>query len=132
MFNVKAPEIFIYLTIVISAMLFLTKKEDEKIKVDLPTKIVVAIVFLSIIALIYTSVYVQWTPYKSTFIYGVQPRYFLPILILVALILDNDMIELKVKIDRFLLTFLLFFNISVAAATIYTYYFGILIDGYIK
>ena len=132
MFNVKAPEIFIYLTIVISAMLFLTKKEDEKIKVDLPTKIVAAIVFLSIIALIYTSVYVQWTPYKSTFIYGVQPRYFLPILILVALILDNDMIELKVKIDRFLLTFLLFFNISVAAATIYTYYFGILIDGYIK
>ena len=45
---------------------------------------------------------------------------------------DNDKIVIKEKLNRFLLTFLLFFNINVATATIYTYYFGMLIDAYLK
>lgn len=82
--------------------------------------------------LIYTSLYVQWTPLQKPFINGVQARYFLPILFLVAIIIDNDKIVIKDNINRFLLTFLLFFNINVATATIYTYYFGMLIDAYLK
>ena len=105
-------------------MLFVSNREDEKkVKIDIPTRILCLIIFAGIAVLIYTSLYVQWTPLKSTFINGVQPRYFLPILILVAIIIDNDKIIIKDKLNRFLLTFLLFFNINVATATIYTYYF---------
>ena len=130
---VKASEIFIYAAIVITSMLFVSNKEGEKkVKIDVPTRIVCLIIFAGIAVLIYTSLYVQWTPLKSTFINGVQPRYFLPILILVAIIIDNDKIIIKDKLNRFLLTFLLFFNINVATATIYTYYFGMLIDAYLK
>lgn len=130
---VKASEIFIYAAIVISSMLFVSNREDEKkVKIDMPTRMLCFIIFAGIAVLIYTSLYVQWTPLKSTFINGVQPRYFLPILILVAIIIDNDKIVIKEKLNRFLLTFLLFFNINVATATIYTYYFGMLIDAYLK
>ena len=130
---VKASEIFIYAAIVITSMLFVSNREDEnKVKIDIPTRILGLIIFAGIAVLIYTSLYVQWTPLKSTFINGVQPRYFLPILILVAIIIDNDKIIIKDKLNRFLLTFLLFFNINVATATIYTYYFGMLIDAYLK
>lgn len=130
---VKASEIFIYAAIVITSMLFVSNREDEKkVKIDIPTRILCLIIFAGIAVLIYTSLYVQWTPLKSTFINGVQPRYFLPILILVAIIIDNDKIIIKDKLNRFLLTFLLFFNINVATATIYTYYFGMLIDAYLK
>lgn len=130
---VKASEIFIYAAIVITSMLFIANKEEkEKVKIDWITRLICTGVFASIAVLIYTSLYVQWTPLKSTFINGVQPRYFLPILILVAVIIDNNKIVIKDKLNRFLLTFLLFFNINVATATIYTYYFGMLIDAYLK
>lgn len=130
---VKASEIFIYSAIVITSMLFFTNKEDKnRVKIDVPTRLICSIVFVGIVVLIYTSLYVQWTPLKSTFINGVQARYFLPILFLVAIIIDNDKIIIKENINRFILTFLLFFNLNVATATIYTYYFGTLIDAYLK
>lgn len=132
-YSVKASEIFIYAAIVISSMLFFTNKEKkDNIKIDWITRLICAIVFVGIVILIYTSLYVQWTPLKKPFINGVQARYFLPILFLVAIIIDNDKIVIKDNINRFLLTFLLFFNINVATATIYTYYFGMLIDAYLK
>ena len=132
-YSVKASEIFIYSAIVLTSILFFSSTEEKnKVKIDWKTRLICLIVFIGIVVLIYTSVYVQWTPVKSTFINGVQPRYFLPILILTAIILDNNKIVIKDKINRFLLTFLLYFNINVATATIYTYYFGVLIDGYLK
>ena len=132
-YSVKASELFIFSTIVITSILFLSNRVDEKkIKIDLLTRIICTIIFFGIVVLIYTSVYVQWTPVKNVFINGVQPRYFLPILILVAIIVDNNKMVIKEKMNRFLLTFLLFFNINVATATIYTYYFGMLIDAYLK
>lgn len=131
---VKASEIFIYASIVLTSLLFIAKVDnnEKKIKIDLVTKGICAFIFIAIVVLIYTSLYVQWTPVKNTFILGVQARYFLPILILTAIILDNDKLVIKEKINRFLLTFLLFININVATATIYTYYFGMIIESYVK
>lgn len=132
-YSIKASEIFIYMAIVISSMLFISKKEEEKkIDIDIKTRLISAFIFGVIVLLMYTSVYLQWTPVKNAFINGIQPRYFVPIIFLLAIIIDNNKIIIQEKLDRFLLTFLLFFNINVATATIYTYYFGMLIDAYIK
>lgn len=131
-FCVKASEIFIYICTAVITILFFANTEEKKIKFDLFTKIIFGFIFVSIVLLIYTSLYVQWTPVKTPLIHGVQPRYFLPILLLTAIVFDNDKFIIKEKIEKYLLTFLLFFNLNVATATIYTYYFGMLIDRYIK
>lgn len=44
---------------------------------DIPIMI---LVFLACVALIFTSLYVQWTPYRNDIINGVQGRYFIPII----------------------------------------------------
>lgn len=132
LFCVKASEIYIYLCTIILFVLFFSNNEEEKIKFDLFTKIVFSVVFIGIVLLIYTSLYVQWTALKYPIINGVQARYFLPILLLTAIVFDNKKIIIKEKLNKYVLTFLLFFNLNVATATIYTYYFGMLIDRYVK
>lgn len=132
-YSVKAAEVYIFISIVLSSLLFISNnEEDKRIKFDVLTKCIAGVIFLAIVLLIFTSLYVQWTPVKHPLIIGVQARYFFPVLLLTAIIFDNDLIVIKKKINRFLLTFLIFMNINVATATIYTYYFGVLIDTYIK
>lgn len=43
------------------------------------------LVFLAVCALIFTSLYIQWTPYKDSLIIGIQGRYFIPIMPLLSL-----------------------------------------------
>ncbi len=44
---------------------------------------------LIIIVLIFTSLYLQWTPVGNTFVEGVQGRYFIPIMLPLLLIIQN-------------------------------------------
>lgn len=132
-YTVKASEIYICATIGLTSILMLGNIEgDKKVKIDWFTRLIAAMAFIAIVLLIYTSLYVQWNPYMNPLINGVQPRYFFPIIFLTSLIIDNDLFVIKKKINRFILTYATFFNINVATATIYTYYFGVLINTYIK
>ena len=47
-------------------------------------KYIMLFIFFACVALIYTSLYVQWTPYKNFTVNGVQGRYFIPIISLLA------------------------------------------------
>ncbi len=132
MFCVKASEMFIYPCVVIMTVIFIGNNNEEKIKLDLFTRLVCGFVFIAIAVLIFTSIYVQWTPVKEQFIKGIQARYFLPILILTAIMFDNNKIKIEDKLNRLLLIFAVYINLNVATATLFTYYFGMLIDGYVK
>lgn len=55
---------------------------DKKVKIDLVTRVFLGIVLIMVVVLIYTSLYVQWTPVGKGIIDGVQGRYFLPLLLL--------------------------------------------------
>lgn len=57
-------------------------------------KAIILLTFLIICALIFTSLYVQWTTIGSTSILGVQGRYFIPILPLIILSI-GDIIKIK-------------------------------------
>ena len=130
---VQASVLFIYPCIVLLSMLFVLNDDKDKVKFDLTTKMVFLIVFVVIVLLIYTSLYVQWTPLKSPLIIGVQARYFLPILLLTAIFLNNNKIVINGKLsNRYILLFLLFLNLNVLSCTIYTYMYGTVIDYYIK
>ncbi|MBR4486881.1 DUF2142 domain-containing protein, partial [bacterium] len=78
-------------------------------------------ILLSVLLLIFTSLYIQWTLPKENIIDGVQGRYFLPILILLPLGFIQNKIVTKEKItkfiskndaliNKFLATFMLFFD----------------------
>lgn len=131
-FNAQASVLFVFSNLVIAGILFLVNDEKEK-KVDIFTKVVCFLVFVAIVALIYTSDYVQWTEALKPIVLGIQARYFLPILILTAIILHNNKMVFTEKLSfRYILLFLLFMNLNAISAIVYTYINGWVIDYYIK
>ena len=73
---------------------------DEKMKNRFKVREIIIFIFvvLAVIALVFTSLFVQWTSYGSDKIDGVQGRYFLPI-IPIAFILIGNFIGRKSKED---------------------------------
>ncbi len=65
---------------------------------------VMALIFLGGAALICASLYVQWTPWKSELINGIQGRYFIPLIIFPALFVmySNDKTK---KYVRYIITY---------------------------
>lgn len=75
---------------------------DSSLKKQFNTKsiIIISIISIMIVGLIFTSLYVQWTPYAWEKIIGVQGRYFLPFIPLVFIIIGNfTKKEFKLKND---------------------------------
>lgn len=130
-YNVQASVMYIYPCIALFFMLFVAN--DEKVKIDWKTKLICLFVFVTTVLLIYTSVYVQWNPVNKPIINGVQARYFIPILLLTALVYNNDKIVMNGSVSkRYILLFMIFFSLNVLACTAYTYIYGDVIDFYIK
>lgn len=67
-----------------------------KDKFKLYPKVWITIAAIAVVGLIFTSLYVQWTTIGSDSVLGIQGRYFIPILPLVALLIGS---QLKVKTD---------------------------------
>lgn len=132
-YNLQASVFFVFSCFIVFAFLFLVKEDKDRKKFDFKTKAIFLFIFVSIVILIYTSLYVAWTTCQKPIILGVQARYFLPILLLMAIVLDNDKIVLNCKLsNRNLLIFMLFLNLNVLSCTLYTYLNGTIIDYYIK
>ena len=89
-------------------------------------------IFITIIGLILTSLYVQWTSLKNPLIYGIQPRYFLPIILLAAVVLDNHKIIYQETLSkRYITLFMLFFNLQAITVLFFSYLNGF-INYYVK
>ena len=58
-------------------------------------KTVISVVFFGTIVLIYTSIYMSWTPVGSPAVQGLQGRYFIPIGILFFLLFYNRRLHIK-------------------------------------
>ena len=80
-------------TLFIMAIYITISDKSIKEKFDVYQNLIIIFVLLSIIALIFTSLYVQWTTCESDSIAGIQGRYFIPILPLIMIEIGN-----KVKI----------------------------------
>ncbi len=82
-FNVGVP----YIVWISSLIIFVYQIVSNRDMVQEPharDKYVMMLVFLMGTALIYTSLYVQWTPLQNEIINGVQGRYFIPLIALPA------------------------------------------------
>jgi uncharacterized membrane protein len=95
---------------------------NEEKKVDNKTKIIVFFSIILVFALIIASLYVQWTAYKNDQIIGIQGRYFIPILILLPLLFENEFIVLNKEIDlKYLLLFISILNIHILSLVMITH-----------
>ena len=113
-------------------MLFFVNEDKKKKEINRLTKLICLFIFVSIVLLIYTSLYVAWTPVRHATIKGVQSRYFLPVLLLTALVLDNKTIVFDKKLkDKYISSFMLFFNINALSCISLTYIFNFIINIYV-
>lgn len=92
--DVEIPKILIliYLGMVFGCLIIGAETTEDyrpsNVKIIKP---VTGFVLLGVIALIFTSLYVQWTPVANNVINGIQGRYFIPILPLLVILLNNKL-----------------------------------------
>ena len=84
------PYVFLFLCLTLGII-----DNDIKHKLSRFQNWIIALIILAITALIFTSLFIQWTPTENTSIAGIQGRYFLPFLPLAILLMGN----LKIKAD---------------------------------
>ena len=58
---------------------------EHEISISRSLRIFTFCIFFTIVSLVFTTMFIQWTPPKSVVIEGVQGRYFLPIILLIPI-----------------------------------------------
>ncbi|MBQ3274845.1 DUF2142 domain-containing protein [Candidatus Saccharibacteria bacterium] len=82
-FTFNLPAIFFFISYGLFIVLF--AQRDENLKIKPFERILFGATFCLISLLIFTSIYIQWSPVGLPYVDGVQGRYFIPILLLVPL-----------------------------------------------
>lgn len=91
-------------TIIFVLFIFYTIADQElRNKFTTYQKIIIALIILAIVGLIFTSLYIQWTPINFDTIAGVQGRYFLPILPLASMLIASS-VKIKSEYEKDKLT----------------------------
>lgn len=108
------------LSIVLIVLFFVN--EDKNIKIDKITRIIFTFVFICVVVLIFTSLYVQFNKVRNTHIIGIQPRYFLPLLLLIPIIFNNKILVFNKKVDnKYFFMYIVFLSIHTLSFIINTY-----------
>lgn len=115
--NANTSNIYQLILFVILVLTLLCDKSKEKISTKL--KVFVGIITATIIGLIFTSIYVQWNPVGNGLIMGIHGRYFIPIALLFAILLENKFIEFKKIPYNYIFMTIVFANLNVVATMIY-------------
>lgn len=132
-FNAQASVLFTLPCLIVFALIFFVNDNKDRKSFDLFTKVISLIIFVSVVILVYTSLYVAWTPVRESLILGVQSRYFLPALLLTAIVLDNTKIVFNCKLkNKYWISFMTFMNINAISSLVFTYLFNYIIEYYIK
>lgn len=110
-FDIELSKVYVISILIYMFIVFLNGRDEEDSKgLSLFDIIVISIIGLTTIALIFTSIYVQWEAVGAHFINGVQARYFIPILFFIPLILSR--FNIKHKFDnKYMYIMLLSYNI---------------------
>lgn len=126
-FNVTMPYVFQLLILIM--MVISIKKDTENVYWNSIIQKLFSIGILgACILLIFTSLYVQWTPVKSNVIDGIQGRYFIPLLLLIPMI-ATKISDRKIKItekgeswfEQYLCITMIFINIAALTLLFYTH-----------
>ena len=110
--------------VLMTIYLSITNRFKEK-KNSIIEGVMYLLVPLAIVGLIFTSLYIQWTPVSKDIIDGVQGRYFIPLLLFIPLIFmrinkskDNRIMNEKNDL-KYIISFIVFENINAIAFIIF-------------
>lgn len=121
-FSIKVPDIYIIINLILFIFMSLTRTDNNKFKLSSISRKIIFLDYISVIALIFTSLYIQWTEYKSDYIDGMQGRYFIPILLLIPFILYNNKYKInKIIDDKYIYMFIILQNICAFSLMIIYY-----------
>ncbi len=99
--------------------IFVTVTGENEIKIDKKLKIIMGVVLTGVAALIWTALYLDFTPVGASTINGVQPRYYIPLMFPVMLLLSSDKIQCKMNEFRYNRIVLLA-NLAILSGCIYS------------
>lgn len=94
--TVWANDLILFLSMSMLMLIVLCKDENNK-KLTKKQFIVILISFVIICAIVYGAMLFGWTIKGDTSIDGLQPRYFIPAIMLLYILLQSDFISIKVK-----------------------------------
>lgn len=114
-FNVNLSTNYTYVMLSLMTILLITEKSE--VTIDLKQRSITIITFIGIIGLIFTALYIQWTPFESVIVAGVQGRYFLPIALLLPIVLNRKKETKSQDIINRNFMFLFFIMINLYAIT---------------
>lgn len=96
---IELPEI--YMMILYPLAIYVVWKDSADVVIERKNKYIVLSVLVSVIGLIFTALYVQWTPVAGQSIEGVQGRYLLPVIPLVPIALGKTKnVRMKLRKKR--------------------------------
>ncbi|MDE7422306.1 MAG: DUF2142 domain-containing protein [Lachnospiraceae bacterium] len=96
--------------LVLLISLFIGERDDIKIKISQRSVSVISVI--CVYGLVLTSMFFAWTPIGSPIIEGVQGRYFLPIVPLAFLILNNKKISINIEIWKYIVPVIMICDIA--------------------
>lgn len=82
---------------IIYILFFFTSEKEDKVKLQKVDRITLIVVALLLIGVIYAAMYLNWTNLGEDTIDGLQPRYFTPAVLCLALALSNSILKIDVK-----------------------------------
>jgi uncharacterized membrane protein len=109
-FNTPLAIWFYLLALVIGLVMFVGSSLSERLKMALGFRLALAVAGLIAIALTFGTLYLAWTPVGSNVVLGVQGRYFIPILIILALSVSGLRRLYAPTTERLMAAMLLFFS----------------------
>lgn len=80
---------------------FVTITGENKIRLNRKMKIITGIILTGVAALIWTALYLDFTPVGADVINGVQPRYYIPLMFPVMLLFSSDKIKCEMNELRY-------------------------------
>ena len=120
-FDVNLSMVYVLMYLVLIAVLMVV---DSDKRIGFNEKILTFIIVMATLALICTSLYVQWTALAAEIIDGIQGRYFIPLLLPLALLVnvkDLNLKDCKNKLNYVVCNLIIFISIY-SCMVIYFYH----------
>lgn len=107
-------QLILFLVLILTLLL-----DNSKQKISTKFKAFIGFITIIIIGLIFTSIYIQWNPVGSNLVNGIQGRYFIPIILLLSVLLENRFIEIKKVPYKYIFMTFALANLNIIATMIY-------------
>jgi len=119
--NIRLSNLF-QLPLLILLIFSIVCENYKKIVIDNKLKILAFFIVFITIVLIFTSLYISWNALQNWTVEGIQGRYFIPLLLLIAVFSYNHYIVIEKKIPyRYILLFMIFVNIHALVSILNAY-----------